>query len=639
MLIYPCRRDGVNGEIGDLMWKNRHSRRGRVCSIRPVMRKTGILFCCLLLGWVFVWPVSGSTLPEGGREMLSNPEVKAYVSRMPEGSGSAETVPVAGKPFGRVQRVIIPRRPDRLWDIGARALLSGAMLEGDTGVVTFEARALPLPGQAPGEATAEAAVMLEEVLPPSYPKAAQMGFRCGPEWRTYYLPFRTDRPLAEGKGTLVFHLGLEAQALEFGPVQVLNYGRAIALKDLPRTTATYPGRDADAPWRKEALERISKLRTGPLTVSVRDAVGHPVPGAQVKVRQVRSAFGFGSAVTAQMLTAGGPDGDRYRKVVSDTFSRVVFENDMKMEFWEESLANASDAPFRWDRTQEACDWLKKQDIGIRGHYLCWAPWEPWSESLRGGPEKIKKRILDHIPRVAREVGGRVMEWDAINHLAGWDKNIDEVTGLDFYSEVMRACRAATKLPLWVNEDQVFRPGRQQEDYYIRIQKLIADGCKPDGIGNQAHFDSSYLPAPQHMLAVSDRFAALVPALEITEFDVVSGGDEQLEADFLRDCLILCYSHQAYTGFLIWGFWEGAHWKPEAALWRKDWSEKPAAAVWRGLVSGQWTTTAEGVSNTEGAWTVSAHFGIYEITASANGKTRTVRVPFVRDAPALVVELP
>lgn len=70
------------------------------------------------------------------------------------------------------------------------------------------------------------------------------------------------------------------------------------------------------------------------------------------------------------------------------------------------------------------------------------------------------------------------------------------------------------------------------------------------------------------LAHSDRFANLVPALQITEFDVGADGDEELAADFTRNALITTSSHPAYTGFVFWGFWEGAHWKPETARWRK-----------------------------------------------------------------------
>jgi GH35 family endo-1,4-beta-xylanase len=466
-----------------------------------------------------------------------------------------------------------------------------------------------------------------------------MTFRCGPQWQIYYLSFKAEQAIPEGMGALVFHLGQRAQAFEIGPVRVLNYGTTIALKDLPRTPVTYRGRAADAAWRKEAAARIAQHRMAPLVVKVVDAAGQPVSSAEVSVRQVRSAFGFGTAITANWLTQPGPDGDAYRKIVDECFSRVVFENDLKMGMWEQSLKNAPESSFRWENTLKAMDWLKERGLPIRGHYLCWAPWEEWSEALRAEPDKIKQRILAHIPRVAAEVGDRVMEWDAINHLAGWTKNIDEVTGLDFYTEVMKASRTATKLPLWVNEDQVFRPGRQQEDYYTRIQKLIADGHKPDGIGNQAHFDDSFLPSPQEMLANSDRFAALVPVLQITEFDVMTNGDEQLEADYLRDILTVCYSHPAYTGFITWGFWEGSHWKPPTALWRKDWSEKPSATVWRGLVNKEWATGAAGQTAPGGEYTVNAHLGTYEITVTTAGKTAVVRAPLVKGAGPVVVKLP
>lgn len=593
-----------------------------------------------LMGVLLGVPGAGAEVPPGGQDLLPSGELKAYVGRASAQGASAETVPVAGRAFAMAQRVILPKHPANPWDAGARSQLVGGLREGEVGLVTFEARALPLTGQAPEEAEAGGAVYLEEPLPPRYPKAAELSFKCGPQWQTFYLAFQASRSLPEGKGALVFHLGQRAQAFELGPVRVINYGNQIALKDLPRTRMTYRGREADAPWRKEAQERITRNRMAPLTVKVTGPGGQPVAGATVQVNQRRSAFGFGSAVTADWLTRPGTDGETYRKIVESSFSRVVFENDLKMGLWETSLKNGEGNAFRWDHTQQACDWLKERRIGIRGHYLSWAPWEPWSEKLKNEPDKIRQRILDHIPRMAAETGDRVMEWDAINHLAGWDRNIDESTGLDFYTEIMKACRAATKLPLWVNEDQVFRPGRQQEDYYTRIQKLIADGQKPDGIGNQAHLDDSFLPGPVEVLANSDRFAALVPALQITEFDVFTHGDEQLEADYLRDMLTVCYSHPAYTGFLIWGFWEGAHWKPQTALWRQDWSEKPSAKVWKDLVNHRWATREEGRTGVDGSWQTRAHLGMYEITVTAAGRpATTVQAVLTRDGAPVMVPLP
>ena len=583
--------------------------------------------------------LGATKLPPGGVDLLPSAEIRAYVGHAAEQGAWAETVPVTGRSFTTAQRVILPGNPANPWDAGARSILKAGLAEGDTGVVTFEARALPLAGLNPDEASAGGTVYLEEALPPEYPKAAQLTFKCGPQWQLYYLAYQAEQALPLGKSALVFHLGQRAQAFEIGPVRLVHYGKSVALKDLPRTPVTYKGREADAPWRKAAQARIAQYRTAPLTVKVTDAGGKPVAGATVSVRHLRSAFGFGSAVTAEWLTKPGADGDAYRKIVDECFSRVVFENDLKMGMWETSLKNEEGNSYRWDNTLKSFGWLKERSIGVRGHYLSWAPWEDWSRELQGQPDKIRERILTHIPKIVAEVGDRVMDWDAINHLAGWDKNVDEATGLGFYTEIMKTCRAATKLPLWVNEDQVFRPGRQQEDYFTRIQKLIADGQKPDGIGNQAHFDDSFLPSPPELLANSDRFAALVPALQITEFDVLTNGDEALAADYLRDILTVCYSHPAYTGFLTWGFWEGAHWKPQTALWQTDWKEKPSAKVWRKLVNGEWATKASGRTSDTGDYSVAAHLGTYEITAAANGKSVTVSAPLARDGAPLTIKLP
>jgi hypothetical protein len=128
-----------------------------------------------------------------------------------------------------------------------------------------------------------------------------------------------------------------------------------------------------------------------------------------------------------------------------------------------------------------------------------------------------------------------------------------------------------------------------------------------------------------MLRISDRFAALVPNLELTEFDVITNGDEELQADWLRDTLIMAYSHPAYSAMMLWVFWEGAGWKPETALWRTDWSEKPNAKVWRELVCKLWRTNASGQTDADGIFSARGHRGLYEVTIEISGK-KTV-MPF------------
>ena len=54
-------------------------------------------------------------------------------------------------------------------------------------------------------------------------------------------------------------------------------------------------------------------------------------------------------------------------------------------------------------------------------------------------------------------------------------------------------------------------------------------------------------------------------------------------------LIAVFSHPAYSSFLLWGFWEGSHWKPEAASWNKDWSVRARGKVLEEWIGKKWHT--------------------------------------------------
>ena len=123
--------------------------------------------------------------------------------------------------------------------------------------------------------------------------------------------------------------------------------------------------------------------------------------------------------------------------------------------------------------------------------------------------------------------------------------------------------------------------------------MLAAGAPIDGIGLQSHFDSNLTP-PSRVLELLDQFAAFGKDLQVTEFDVAVA-DEQVQADYTRDFLTVCFSHPAMKGFMIWGFWEGAHWRPSAAMLRRDWSTKPNYDAWNDLIYRQWWTDMRGVT--------------------------------------------
>ncbi|MEY4482917.1 MAG: hypothetical protein RL693_369, partial [Verrucomicrobiota bacterium] len=507
-------------------------------------------------------------IPDNGRDMFkpdSNGGSRPALPKEP-GIASAQEVSTWGVPFSKAWQFDIAQQPEKPWSVMLGAPVIGAINKGDKCLLVFFARALE--GKATGTAN------IEIKIAPKYAKVGSTGFTAGKDWVPVVFRFEARESGEDGKIGLSIHLGTSKQKLEIGGLRLLNYGPDFALNKLPTPYIQYEGRESDASWRKEAEARIEKYRMGNFSIKAVDAQGKPLPDALIHAVLKRHDFGFGSAVTASLLSQDTPDGVKYRSIVSECFSRVVFENDLKPFAWEAAKDPNTTGSFRKAYLDHALGWLAEKNIGVRGHYLCWAPFEPWSTQLKDNPQAIREKVFAYMAEVLPAVGKRVQEWDALNHPAGWEANgcINTVLGDGFYTEVFREARKHTELPLWINEDQVMRPGRQQEDYYKMIKKLLADGVKIDGIGNQAHFDSSFLPSPREIMENSDRFAALAPALQITEFDVTTNGDEGLAADFTRDILTTCFSHPAYTGFVMWGFWEGAHWKPETALWRKDWSE-------------------------------------------------------------------
>jgi hypothetical protein len=85
---------------------------------------------------------------------------------------------------------------------------------------------------------------------------------------------------------------------------------------------------------------------------------------------------------------------------------------------------------------------------------------------------------------------------------------------------------------------------------------------------------------------------------------------------------------------MWGFWDGAHWKHNAPLYRKDWSLKPAGVAFRDLVLKTWRTDEAGKTGLDGVLATRGFFGDYDVEVRASGKQKTVKTTL--GAPGAVV---
>jgi len=104
------------------------------------------------------------------------------------------------------------------------------------------------------------------------------------DWRQVRFTFSALETMAtrpDNRAQVAVNLGFGPQLVELAGLVLTNRRRNVTLASLPTDFATYPGREADAPWRQAAAADIEKHRKADYTVRVRYASGGPMPGSRV----------------------------------------------------------------------------------------------------------------------------------------------------------------------------------------------------------------------------------------------------------------------------------------------------------------------------------------------------------------------
>lgn len=547
--------------------------------------------------------------PAGGEEVTEAGKLRAYVDKEHGTAGESNGV----------WRVDVTK-PDDSRPFMAQVSMScpqGALAPGDIVLAIIKARSTR-------GVTASVDAKLQLAAAPYTAAANSTGLDLTSDWRELPVLFPITTAVENGAASITLLCARHDQTIEVASIRAYKYPAGTDTSAFPRIRKTYAGREPDAAWRKAALDRIEQHRKADLSLMVHGDDGKPLADTEVTLKLRRHEFAFGSAVTAQWLTAESEDGKRYREIVDRLFSKIVFENDLKDFGWEDG-AKGKDEKLK--QLDQAMKWLEARRIGIRGHYLMQIAVPPNLAKVTD-PEAIRRHFLQTAAERLSFAKDRVCEWDVINHPVAWG-------GADLFSkrpglekldrEVYDLAQRATTVPFYINEDQLFRPGRQSDETFEYVRQMKMEGFRVDGIGNQAHVDESFLPTPEHVLAVTDRFASLTPHQIITEFDITTLQDEELAADYTRDLLIACFSHPAYTGFVLWGFWEGRHWKPEAASWNLDWTIRKRGEVLEEWIGRRWNTTVTLTTGKEGEVRWRGFPGWYDISNTAGDTIGTVKV--------------
>ncbi|MBW3637845.1 MAG: endo-1,4-beta-xylanase, partial [Armatimonadetes bacterium] len=178
---------------------------------------------------------------------------------------------------------------------------------------------------------------------------------------------------------------------------------------------------------------------------------------------------------------------------------------------------------------------------------------------------------------------------------------------------------------------------QREAIKTKIQYLIDQGAPLDIIGDQAHMDVPLTPHSR-VLEILDEMAKFGKPIEITEFDA-GIADDKIHGEYVRDWLIAAFSHPKVESFVMWGFWEGAHWRgAEGAMFRKDWSKRPAQEAYEKLVLNDWMTNKALSTGADGTIETRGFLGEYDVTITASGKSKTVKLKLPKDGARVQITL-
>jgi GH35 family endo-1,4-beta-xylanase/peptidoglycan/xylan/chitin deacetylase (PgdA/CDA1 family) len=576
-------------------------------------------------------------VPAGGESLHAGVAAfRATAGQGAENAFQAELVSATGPGFTQALRVTTARDLSPAWIVETRWPLGRAVKRGDVALVRFHARALASADETGG---GQMRVVVQQAGP-DYRKSLESTVSMRAEWQEFLLPFTFADDYGPGAAEVALGFGFKRETVEIGGLEVLSFGRDVELAALPRTKFTYPGREAGAPWRAAALARIEQLRKSDFLIEVKDAAGAPVPGYKVRVEQKRSAFQFGTALQFARLVSETPEDETYRRKALELFNAASPENDLKWAAWNGEWKGR----FSREQSLAALRWLQAQGLPVRGHVLVWPGWKnlpPSIVALRDTrrQKEIPDLVLKHIADITGATRGLLSEWDVLNEPFD-NRDLMGLFGNDIMVAWFKAAAAgAPGVPLYLNDyanhDLVADKPHCLE--FFRVAKFLRDrGAPLGGLGLQGHFGAQP-NAPENILATLDVYAELKLPIRFTEFDVETE-DEQLQADFTRDFLILAYSHPSVVGVQHWGFWEKAHWRPRGALFRADWSEKPAAKAYRALVLNQWRTRLQGTAGKKGQVAGRGFHGDYVVTVEKDGRTAEARFTLRPEEARTVVTL-
>lgn len=399
-------------------------------------------------------------------------------------------------------------------------------------------------------------------------------------------------------------------------------------------------------------------RKAAVSAVVTDEQGSPLKNAKLHVKLTNHEFMFGCGAFDVLAYVNCPDPE-----VKKLFS-------VRAEKWLDAF-NYGTLPFYWgtyepeegnvqkENRAAAADYLRKHNVRLKGHPLCWhtvcADW-----LLKYDNETILKKQIERIERDVDAFKGSVDMWDVINEtviMPVFDKYDNAVT---------RICNHIGRIPLI---KQVFEAAKKTNPdavllindfntsaaYEQVIEQCLDAGVPIDVIGIQSHQHQGYW-GREKLEDVLQRFGRFGLPIHFTENTLLSGSlvpahiqdlndyhnddwqsepdGEERQKEQLEEMFRILFDTPSVKAITMWDFSDGAWLNAPSGLLRRDGSSKPAYDMLKELITKEWHTEYDVVSDENGHIDVFGFKGSYSV--ECGGKVGSFDIDGVNSQLSIII---